>query len=69
VRRTPNKNDRRIVEIELTAKGRAQAHKASEIRSAIGRKLDERLTRAERKQLCALIQKIVDQPKRPTKSE
>lgn len=62
VKRAPDPSDRRIVNIELTPKGRQQARKAYEIRSAIGRRLEECLSRKERKELSQLIQKIVETP-------
>lgn len=58
VRRLIDPNDRRVSHIELTAKGKAQAHKAHEIRKSIGRKLNSGLTPAERKQLVYLVNKI-----------
>ncbi len=60
VRRVPDKEDRRVINIELTAKGKLQARKAQEIRNSIGRKLDSSLSASERKQLVSLIQKSVE---------
>ncbi len=58
VRRIPSKIDRRVVRIELTTKGKIQAHKAVAIRESIGKKLERSLAPSERKQLTLLIQKI-----------
>ena len=58
VRRIPDKNDRRVVTIELTAKGKIKATVAQEIRMAVEKKLDNCLTTVERKQFAALVQKL-----------
>lgn len=63
VKRTNDKDDRRIVHIELTAKGRTHAQKAQKLRDVIGRTLDQTLTAAERKQFAALTSKITEKLK------
>ncbi|MGZ3772529.1 MAG: MarR family winged helix-turn-helix transcriptional regulator [Pseudobdellovibrionaceae bacterium] len=60
VKRKPSKDDKRISIIELSAKGKIFARKAEAIRNAIGKKMDESLTPAERKQLVQLIQKSIE---------
>ncbi|MGZ3769623.1 MAG: MarR family winged helix-turn-helix transcriptional regulator [Bdellovibrio sp.] len=60
LKRKPNKEDKRVSIIELTAKGKTQARKADEIRTAIGKKMDESLSPTERKQLVFLIQKSIE---------
>ncbi len=64
VNRVTDKGDRRVTNIELTAKGRAQARKANEIRKNIAKKLDSTLSPTERKQLGSLISKVVENYKR-----
>ena len=60
VKRVSDPKDRRVIRIELTAKGRVQAKQAHLIRSHIGQKLDQFLSAPERKQFHNLIQKIVE---------
>lgn len=60
VKRIGDKDDRRIVHIELTAKGRKQAKKANDIRNRIAKQLDDCLTAAERKTFALLISKIAN---------
>ena len=60
VKRVGDKADRRVINIELTAKGKIQAQVAAKIRSSVGKKLDATLNPAEKKQLTLLTQKIVD---------
>jgi DNA-binding MarR family transcriptional regulator len=64
IKRVSDPSDRRVTSIELTAKGRAQSEKAVEIRKSIAKKLDSTLTTAERKQLSALVNKVVANDKR-----
>ena len=64
IKRVGDEVDRRVINIELTAKGKTQARKAHEIRNAIGKTLDSTLSPTERKQLTALIQKIAEKLKR-----
>ncbi len=60
VRRVHNEKDRRIINIELTAKGKAKALAAQKIRIAIGKKVEFALTTNEKKQFAALTNKIID---------
>lgn len=60
IKRKPDKNDKRVVHIELTVKGKLQATKVRQIRSALGKKMDESLSAEERKQLVSLIQKTIE---------
>lgn len=59
IQRTADKNDRRIYNIKLTAKGKPYAKQAQAIRNSIGTQLDEALTVSERKQFNLYVQKIV----------
>lgn len=60
VKKVISTEDRRVVNIELTAKGKIRAKKAAQIRTEIGNKLDECLTSSERKQFKVLVDKIVE---------
>jgi DNA-binding MarR family transcriptional regulator len=60
VKRTSDAVDKRVVNIELTPKGKIQARKAQAIRNSIGGKLDNLLTRTERQEFLSLVNKIVE---------
>ena len=60
IKKVVDETDRRVVNIELTAKGRSRAKKAGQIRQAIANKLDEGLTSSERKQFKILVDKILE---------
>lgn len=60
VNRVVDASDRRIVNIELTPKGRTLAKKAQEIRSSIGERLNSALSPADREQLVTLMQKLIE---------
>ena len=59
VKRSHDEDDRRVVHIELTGKGKVKARKTHEIREAIGKTLDRCLNAGERRQFSALAEKIV----------
>lgn len=59
-KRVGDMQDRRIVHIELTPKGKAKARLAKQIRDSIGKKLDNTLSESERKQLLFFIHKITE---------
>jgi|GEM_PF-1535131 len=59
IRRLPDKKDRRVINIELTARGRVHAQKAKHIRDQVGKKLNMGLNASERKQFVTLVEKIV----------
>ena len=59
VKRTSDPNDGRIVNIQLTPKGKVQAKRAQKIRNSIGRKIEIGLTPEERKKFVLLVQKII----------
>lgn len=59
VKRTQSPEDRRVIVIELTSKGKVLAQKAQHIRNSIGQKLNESLSDKERKQFISLVHKIV----------
>jgi DNA-binding MarR family transcriptional regulator len=67
VRRKVDQSDRRIVIIELTAKGKVHAHGAQKIRQSIGRKLEECLNVKEREQFASLVEKITNNLKSTSK--
>jgi MarR family 2-MHQ and catechol resistance regulon transcriptional repressor len=60
VKRKGDENDRRVIVIELTAKGRIHSQKAHEIRNAIAMRLEKCLNAEERKQFAFLVDKIVN---------
>jgi DNA-binding MarR family transcriptional regulator len=60
VKRVPSKEDRRVIFIELTTKGRSHALAAQKIRNSIGKKVEYALTASEKKQFAALSKKITD---------
>lgn len=57
VRRTSREDDRRVIVIELTAKGKQKAGKAVHLRNQIGERVEGTLTNAEKKTLAALLEK------------
>lgn len=60
VKRVQSKDDRRVIHIKLTAKGRSHALAAQKIRNSIGKKVEFPLTPSEKKQFTLLSKKIVD---------
>jgi DNA-binding MarR family transcriptional regulator len=60
VNRVVDTGDRRIVNIELTPKGRTLAKKAQEIRASIGERLNSALSPTDREQLVTLMQKLIE---------
>lgn len=61
VQRSPDKNDRRVFNIKLTAKGRTYALQAQKARDNIGDELEKCLNAAERRQFALLVDKIAAQ--------
>lgn len=59
IKRRSDSVDRRVVYIELTAKGKTKALAAQKIRIAIGKKIEFALTSSEKKQFSNLAQKII----------
>jgi MarR family transcriptional regulator, 2-MHQ and catechol-resistance regulon repressor len=60
IKRAQSKEDRRVIYIELTVKGRNHALAAQKIRNSIGKKVEHALTAAEKKQFAFLTKKITD---------
>lgn len=60
VKRKTDDQDRRVIRVELTPKGKMYGDKAREIRNALGQKLEETLSPTERKQFQNLIGKIIE---------
>lgn len=58
VKRVGDRDDARIVRIELNAKGRAVAKKAHDIRKDVSRTLEARLTASEIKEFERLLSKL-----------
>lgn len=69
LRRRSDAEDRRVVIIELTAKGRQYARKAQAVRDAMGERLDRTLSAAERKQFKDLVRKISENLNAPPSTE
>lgn len=60
VRRKPDSKDRRVIRIELTAKGKVKAQVAKKVRINIENKLEESLSSRDRQAFAALVDKMTD---------
>jgi DNA-binding MarR family transcriptional regulator len=60
VRRKSDAEDRRVIRIELTAKGKEKASVAKKVRTNIEKKLEESLSSKDRQAFSSLVDKLTD---------